>query len=257
MLGLVTEHPKDERTEMKRRMKRRWLGLLLAAAQPALAQPPPAPTDPLTGQVAVGYLATSGNTNSTNANATFALLYTLERWVHDFDATAVSASTEDVTTAEAYSAKYEGRRSFGDGKRYLFASLDWQRDRFSAYDEQVSEAVGYGRTLLSRGRQAMHGEIGVGARQSRLIDLTEESEAILHTALDYEFTMSETTAFKQDFVVESGSSNTTFESISALRARLIGKVGLVLSYRVKANSDVPPGVVASDRFTSIALEYAF
>jgi putative salt-induced outer membrane protein len=256
MLGLVTEDTPRMKGPMQRRMKRRWLLLLLAAAQPALAQPP-APADPLAGQVAAGYLATSGNTNSTNASGTFALLYTLERWVHDFDASAVSASTEDVTTAEAYSAKYEGRRSFGDGKPYLFTSLDWQRDRFSAYDEQVSEAVGYGRTLLSRGRQSMHGEIGVGARQSRLIDLTEESEGILHTALDYEFTMSETTAFKQDFVVESGSSNTTFESISALRARLIGKVGLVLSYRVKANSDVPPGVVATDRFTSIALEYAF
>ncbi len=244
---------------MKQRMKRFWLVLLLAAAQPVLAQPPPlpAPTDPLTGQVAAGYLATSGNTESTNANATFAMLYQLERWAHEFDASAVSAATEDVTTAEAYSAKYEGRRKFGEGISYLFTSLDWQRDRFSAYDEQVSEAVGYGRTLLNRGRQVMNGEIGAGARQSRLIDLTEESEAIVRAALDYEFKMSETTGFKQDFVVESGSSNTTFESISALRARLIGNVGLVLSYRVKANSDVPPGIVATDRFTSIALEYAF
>src|SRR5688572_5008335 len=107
---------------MKRRIKRYWLVLLLAAAQPVLAQPP-APADPLTGQVAVGYLGTSGNTNSTNANATFALLYTLERWAHDFDASAVSASADDVTTAEAYSAKYEGRRAFGDGKPYLFTSI--------------------------------------------------------------------------------------------------------------------------------------
>jgi putative salt-induced outer membrane protein len=239
-------------------MKRLSLVLLLAVAQPALAQnPPPASTDPLTGQIAVGYLATSGNTNSTNANATFALLYQLERWAHDFDASAVAASTDDVTTAEAYAAKYEGRRAFGDSSAYLFTSLDWQRDRFSAYDEQVSEAVGYGRTLLSRPRQVLTGEIGVGARQSTLIDLTEEDEAIVRGALDYQYTMTDTTSFKQDFVVESGSSNTTFESISALRARLLGNIGLVVSYRVKANSDVPPGIVATDRFTSIALEYAF
>ena len=69
--------------------------------------------------------------------------------------------------------------------------------------------------------------------------------------------MTEATGFKQDFVVESGSSNASFESVSALRARLIGSIGLVLSYRVKSNSDVPPGVVATGRFTSIALEYAF
>jgi putative salt-induced outer membrane protein len=239
-------------------MKRYFLVLLLAVAHTALAQnPPPAASDPLTGQVAVGYLATSGNTNSTNANATFALIYQLERWAHDFDASAIAASTDDATTAEAYSAKYEGRRSFGQSSAYLFTSFDWQHDRFSAYDEQVSETVGYGRTLLSRGRQVMKGEIGVGARQSTLIDLTEESEAIVRAGLDYEITMTETTGFKQDFVIESGSSNTSFESISALRARLIGNIGLVVSYRVKANSDVPPGIVATDRFTSIALEYAF
>jgi putative salt-induced outer membrane protein len=240
-------------------MKRILPVLLLAAAQlPVLAQnPPPAPTDPLTGQVAVGYLATSGNTESTSANVTFAMLYQLEHWAHDFDASAISATTSEVTTAEAYSAKYEGRRSIGEGKSYLFTSLDWRRDRFSAYDEQVSETAGYGRRLLSRGRQLLNGEIGAGARQATLIDQTQEDEGIVRGALDYEIKMTETTGFKQDFIVESGSSNTSFESISALRARLIGKIGLVLSYRVKSNSDVVPGVVATDRFTSIALEYAF
>jgi putative salt-induced outer membrane protein len=240
-------------------MKRTLFALLLVAVQPALAQqnPPAAPVDPLTGEVALGYLATSGNTNSTNANATFGLLYQLARWAHEFDASAVSAATEDVTTAEAYSAKYEGRRSFGEGRPYLFTSLDWQRDRFSAYDEQMSEAVGYGRRFLNRPRQVMNAEIGAGARQSTLIDQTEENEAIIRAALDYQLTLTETTGFKQDFVVESGESNTSFESISALRARLIGNIGLVISYRVKSNSDVPPGIVATDRFTSIALEYAF
>jgi putative salt-induced outer membrane protein len=256
-----------------RRMKRILLALLLVGAHlPVLAQNPPAPPpppapgapapapgppDPLTGQVAVGYLATSGNTESTSANVTFAMLYKLERWAHDFDASAISATSSEVTTTEAYSAKYEGRRAIGEGKSYLFTSLDWRRDRFSAYSEQVSETAGYGRRLLSRGNQVLNGEIGAGARQATLIDETEEDEGIVRGALDYEFKMSETTDFKQDFIVESGSSNTSFESVSALRARLVGKIGLVLSYRVKSNSEVLPGVVDTDRFTSIALEYAF
>jgi putative salt-induced outer membrane protein len=239
-------------------MKHLYLLLLLAAVQPVLAQPPAAPADPLEGAVALGYLATSGNTESTNANAAFALLYQRNLWAHEFDARAVAASTVDVTTAEAYAARYEGRRALGDdGRAYLFASLNWQRDRFSAYDQQVSETVGYGRTLLMQGRQTLTGELGFGARQSTLIDLTEEDEAIVRGALDYELELSDTTGFKQAFVVESGSSNTSFESISALRARLIGDIGLVLSYRVKSNSEVPVGVVGTDRFTSIALEYAF
>ncbi len=58
-------------------------------------------------------------------------------------------------------------------------------------------------------------------------------------------------------MIESGSSNTSTEAISALRAQLVGKVGLVISFRIKSNSNVPPGIVATDRFTSIALAYAF
>ncbi len=58
-------------------------------------------------------------------------------------------------------------------------------------------------------------------------------------------------------MIESGSSNTSAEAISALRANLMGKVGLVISLRIKTNSNVPPGMVATDRFISIALAYAF
>jgi putative salt-induced outer membrane protein len=79
----------------------------------------------------------------------------------------------------------------------------------------------------------------------------------LRAALDYELKFTETTGFKQSLVIESGSSNTSTEAISALRAQLVGKIGLVISFRIKTNTQVPPGVVATDRFTSIALAYAF
>ena len=69
--------------------------------------------------------------------------------------------------------------------------------------------------------------------------------------------MTETTDFEQSLVVESGSTNTMTESRSSLRARIIGNVALVLSYRVKHNGSVPQGSANADRFTSVALEYAF
>lgn len=234
--------------------------LLAALASPAAhAQGgAPAPQKGISGQVALGYLATSGNTDSTNANASFALTYALDVWKHQFDVSAVSATNDSVKTAEAYSAKYEGRRPFGeDQKAYLFTALDWKEDRFSAYDRQVSETAGYGRRLIERGPHVLNAEIGAGARQATLRDGTDQNDGIVRGAVDYVLTFSETATFKQDFVVESGASNTSTEAISALKARLVGQVGLVLSYRVKHNSDVPPGVEATDRFTSISLEYSF
>ena len=228
-----------------------------APAPGAPSAAPPAPTPPVQGEATLGYQSTKGNTDSESANATFALLWTLTHWSHKFDLSGNSASSEALRTAEAYAAKYKGKRPFDDSKSYLFTALDWSHDRFSAYEEQLSESAGYGRVLLARGKSTLNGEIGAGYKESTRIDQTEENEGILRLGLDYELKFTDKTGFKQSLVVESGSSNTSTEAISALRANLVGKVGLVISLRIKSNSNVPPGIVATVRFTSIELAYAF
>jgi putative salt-induced outer membrane protein len=240
----------------------RWKVVLLScglSAAPVYAQnPPAAPPDPFTGQIAVGYLATSGNTETTNANASFGMKYALTKWEHEVKAAAIAATSDELTTAEAYAANYSARRSFGDMKKsYLFTTLDWHKDRFSSYESELSETAGYGRRLVDRAPHLLKGEIGAGARQADLIDGTSQDEAIVRAALGYTWAFTETTGFSQDFVIESGESNTSTDWISKLRARLVGNIGLVLSYRIKHNSDVVLGSEPTDRFTSISLEYAF
>lgn len=229
--------------------------LALISSFAARAQPPGQETG-VSGTAALGYLATSGNTESTNANAAVAVVYQLPIWRHAFDLNAVSASTADTTTAEAYRGAYEARRAFGE-HNYLFASLDYKRDRFSGYAEQVSQTIGYGRRLIERESHVLDAGIGYGARQAELQDGSGEDDQIVRGSVDYVWTMSDTTEFEQTLVVESGSTNTSMEAQSALRARLFGNVSLVVSYRLKHNSNVPTGVANADRFTSIALEYAF
>ena len=64
-------------------------------------------------------------------------------------------------------------------------------------------------------------------------------------------------AFVQTLIVESGSDNTYMESISEVKARLVGNIALVASYTIKRNSSVPVGSEKRDTFTAISLEYAF
>ncbi len=237
----------------------RALVLLALAAAPlhAVAQAPASSApDAFSGKAALGYIATSGNTDSTSTNASLSLLYARTNWRHAFDLAAIGASTNDETTAEAYLAKYEARRAFGE-HGYLFAALDYRRDRFSGYAEQMSETVGYGRRLIDRQRHVLNAGVGFGARQSEVGDGTEEDDAIVRASADYVWTVSETTEFEQALVVESGSTNTMTEARSALRARIVGNVALVLSYRIKLNSSVPAGATNADRFTALSLEYAF
>jgi len=210
----------------------------------------------MSGKAALGYLATSGNTESRSVNAALNIMLARAAWTHEFNATAIAATSAEVTTAEAYTAEYEARHDFNE-KSYLFTALDWESDRFSSYDSKISESIGYGRRLIDTEEHMLNTEIGAGARQLERIDGTSERDAILRAGLDYAWIISETTRFDQDVTIESGSSNTSTVSVSELRARLFGDVALVLSYRVKHNSDVLPGTEKTDRFSSIALEYAF
>ncbi len=232
------------------------LCLVLSVPAASFSQEDAEEVDPLEGKASFGYLATSGNTDSTNANAAFNLILRRAIWSHEFDLTAVNAENSGTTTAEAYTAGYIARRDLND-RAFLFAGVDWQSDEFSSYDRQISETVGYGRRLVVSDNHALNAEFGVGARQADLRNGLSEDEAIWRGALDYVWTLSETTSFSQDLIIESGSSNTSTESVSELRARIIGDIALVVSLRIKNNSDVLPGTDKTDRFTAISLEYAF
>jgi putative salt-induced outer membrane protein len=231
---------------------------LLTVTGSALAQAPAAaPMDPFIGTVSLGYLATKGNTDSTNGNFSFKVTWDLDGpWKHDWTALAINARTNGVTTAESYSAGYKALRDFSETS-YLFFSTDWRQDVFSGYDRQASQAIGYGRRLIDTERQMLSVEGGAGSKQSDLVTGEELDEAIVRGALDYLLDISESSSFSQKLLIEQGDENRYTESTSALKARIVGNIALVLSLVIKNNSDVPVGIEDTDRFTSISLEYAF
>ena len=229
-----------------------------AISSAAFAQAPAAPpADPFKGSAALGFLSTSGNTDSTNGNASFKVTWDLDGpWKHDWNALAITARTNGITTAEAYAAGYKATRDFS-ATSYLFASGDWREDRFSGYDKQVTEAVGYGRRLVDTTRHMLAVEGGLGAKHSDLIDGTELDESILRGGLDYLLHLTENSEFNQKVLIEQGDDNRYTESTSALKARIVGNLAIVLSYVIKNNSDVPVGIEKTDRYTAISLEYGF
>jgi putative salt-induced outer membrane protein len=96
-----------------------------------------------------------------------------------------------------------------------------------------------------------------GAGQSKLIDGTNENEFTGRLSGDYTWTFSENASFTQKLSVTESSSNTFTQSLTELRANVIGALNLVLSYAVQHNSDVLPGTEKTDTYTTISLEYAF
>ena len=231
--------------------------VLLPLAMPVVAQEEESEEEgPWSGNVKLGYLATSGNTESQSMNAGFEINYTLELWAHQAKGASIQSTESNVTTAEAYDLSWKSARNISE-KDFLFGRLDWRKDRFGGITKQFSQTLGYGRHLVDREKHSLSGEVGVGARQSDLADGTDESDTILTGRLDYVWTISENANFGQALLIEAGDSNTFTESVTQVRANLVGTLALVASYTIRHNSDVLPGAESTDTRTAISLEYGF
>lgn len=226
--------------------------ILVLAATAALAQD----EEGLSGAVGLGYLATSGNADNETLNLTFGGVYNMDRWHHSLDGYAVRASTSNITTAEARGLTWQTKYDLNETD-YVFGLFGWNKDKFSGYDQQIREVVGYGRRIINREMHTLNAEAGLGLRQSDLRNGLSEDESVARLAIDYEWRISETAQFNQLFAVEAGSDNTYQESVTSLTADIMESFALVLSYTIKQNSRVPVGSQKKDTFTAVTLEYSF
>jgi len=208
------------------------------------------------GRAALGYLATSGNSESDSLNANGGLWWNYAPWSHSLLARAIQSNTSGISTAKAYGLAWKSDYALNETD-YVFGLIAWDKDKFSAYDQQIREVVGYGRRFIARERHILNGEAGFGARQADLRNGTSQDDGILHLGGDYRWIISDTSEFTQTLSIDSSSDNTFLEATSALSANVRDSLALVISYTIKNNSDVLPGTEKTDTFTAISLEYAF
>ncbi len=226
--------------------------LLLAVSHVSLAQD----EGPWSGSASFGFLSTSGNTENSSLNTGLELGYSVGDWAHTFETLAIYADEDGATTAEAYEAAFKTEWDINDAS-FLFGRLRWRKDRFSSYDTQFSQTVGYGYRIIQTDIHQLSAEVGAGARQSDLVDGTREDEFITRAGLDYEWKLSETATFEQLVGVEAGDTNTYIETVTSLSAKVFGDLALVASYTIKHNTDVLPGTEETDTYTALTLEYTF
>ena len=228
----------------------------LALANVAGAQEEAEEESPWAGLLSLGYLSTSGNTDTTTYNTKFEVGHTMNDWEHSLAGAATAAEDTGSTTAENYQLGWRSAYNFTE-RDFIFGTIDWRKDRFAGVTEQMSYAINYGRRVVDQPNHQLDLGIGAGYRDSDRADGTSDANAIGRGSLAYNWVWTETSGFTQDLIVETGSDNTYIESVSAVRARLIGDFNLVLSYTIKQNSDVPVGTDKTDTLSAISIEYAF
>lgn len=223
-----------------------------------------ADSDGWTGDVSFGYLSSTGNTEDTSADLDFKVGLTVKPWGHEFKARGYGASKDEVTTAESYKAGWKSTYDFSEFN-YSFGALDWNKDRFAGYTRQTFATVGYGRRVLTSDTYTLNLEVGVGYAKQRSAEVVgppaipaiTDDGASGSLGGDFTWNISETSAFEQTLYIFTASDNTFWESVSKLRANVVGNLGLAVSYTVKQNTDVPPGTKKTDTLTSIGLTYTF
>jgi putative salt-induced outer membrane protein len=220
------------------------------------------PKGPWSARISLGYLASSGNSDSSSSTAEFEVGYDISRWHHLLGGKGFGSSEDNQTTAENYKLGWKSSYDFSEFN-YAFGSLDWNKNRFSGYPEQSFALVGYGRRILNSEAFVLNLEAGIGyAKQEKIVDdLTgateDENGGVGRLAGDFVWNFSDTGAFEQTLSASIASANTYWQSVSKVRADLIGKLALGLSYTIQGNTDVAPGIEKIDTFTAITLDYVY
>lgn len=212
--------------------------------------------DKLTGYAGLGWASASGNTDTSSLNLKGGLQYVTGAWQHNLDTFALRSEADDEVNGERYFVGAKSRYKFNEFD-YLFGEITFDRDKFGAYEQQITETIGYGRRLINDKGQTLDVEIGAGARQSELSDDSDTNEGIIRLAGDYHLDLNENVHFNQTLKTDIGEDNTYSESVSALRAKLSNSLAANVSYTLKHNSDVPSGTENTDAYTLVSLDYGF
>ena len=206
------------------------------------------------GNVEIGFVMTTGNTETETLNAKAKAETDREKWRHTINLEALNSSDQSVSTAERY--MLSGQSSYKMGaKNFFFALVSYEDDRFSGYDYRVTESIGYGRRVLGEPALTLDLEIGPGARQSKLDSGKSEDELMARGAAKLMWKVSNTSKFTEDLTTEVGEDVTVTKSVTALSAKVNGSLSTKLSYTIKNTSDVPPGFHKTDSEMAVTLVF--
>ncbi|MDX8404978.1 MAG: DUF481 domain-containing protein [Mariprofundus sp.] len=204
----------------------------------------------------IGALQTSGNTQTLTLNAKTKLSHHGEARRDTFEASAYSSADRQQSTAEKYTASLQNDFKVSDSN-YLFTRLGFESDRFSGFRRRTAETIGYGRDLIITEGFKWNAELGGGMRQSKLVNRTSTSEAIIRGATLAEWQIAESVKFSEQLSSEGGKSGWASKSVTSLKQKVNAHLSSNISLALTHNSNVPTGTKKLDIETAITMVVDF
>ena len=209
------------------------------------------------GNADVGIVITNGNTDSKSTNAKVLAVREVEKWRHHLEFSSYSKSDNDNTTEEKYFAEGKIDRKLGK-KNYIFALVNYEKDRFSGFDHQALLSAGAGRRTIDDANMTLDVELGIGVRFNETDAGVTDEEPVLRVAADFNWDISDTSAFRQTLSIEGGDETTITKSLTSLTAKINDNgLSMKASFEAKHTSEVPVGTKRTDTTTTLGVTYAF
>lgn len=209
-----------------------------------------------TGEAALGFIMTSGNTDTQSINGKAQAVNERDMWRHAAVFEMLNTENTNTTTAERYLLSGQSNYKFKP-RHSVFGLASHEDDRFSGYDWRASEVIGYGYRAIEEPNLILDLEAGPGARQSKLNNGTRDNEGMFHLGGNLGWKVSETSSFSEVLTSDIGSDTTISKSVTGLKTQINGSLSMKLAYTVKHTSDVPVGIKKVDREAAVMLVYGF
>lgn len=212
-----------------------------------------------TGDLELGYVDTSGNTEETSIKSRADITREREAWRYTIFYDSLNTSSSGDRTAEKYFLSNRLAYAYSE-HNYSFVYASYDDDRFSGFDYQATVALGYGRRIYNEPDLKWDAEIGPGYRYNKYDDTSTEDdseELILRLFTKLEWDITDRSTFAQTLSTEAGDENTISKSITSLKTEIVGSLSLKLSYTIKYTEEVPANRKHADTETAATLAYSF
>lgn len=216
-------------------------------------------TEKLSMSLGFSYLGTTGNTENRNFGLDFNFKKPFPLWAIEGGLSYIRVEEREVLNSERYRANLKGLRSFTPKLDY-FLLLDWERDKFSGFENRAGISTGIGYKILSSEKDLFYGEAGFSYFKEDYVSSQEEDYLAGLFGIKYIHNWTEKSKFQQKIVYipnfEEGSK-WRGESETSAQASLTDRMALKFSFLLRYQNEPLEGFKKTDTITALSLVLNF
>ncbi len=214
----------------------------------------------------LGAITTSGNTVGASITGKIDARQELDNWSNEYlvsgffkqdERTLANGDTVRIRSGERISVSAKAAYKLMEEGKKLFVLGTHVDDRFGAYTDYSTMAVGHRTRLYQAAGNSVDVELGPGYFSGTRAAGATESGFTVRGAAAVRWQLSPSAVFSHSASVERGTSNVHSSAEAALSTKINGTMQMKAAFVARNDTNVPEGKKNTDTQTSLTLVYSF